>query len=42
MLPDNPTVEISCGRKLSDVEQVLIEIESLPRVKLHVHELELY
>jgi len=29
MLPDDPTVEISFGRKLNDVEQVLIEIESL-------------
>ena len=45
MLPDDPTVEISFGRKLNDIEQVLIEIESLTPgspFKLHVRELELY
>ena len=45
MLPDDPIVEISFGRKLCDVEQVVIEIESLTPgkpVKIHVRELELY
>lgn len=45
ILPDNPTVEISCGRKLNDVEQLVIKIESLPSgnpFKIHVRELELY
>lgn len=44
-LPDDPTVEISFGRKLYDVEQVVIEIESLTPgspFKIHVRELELY
>lgn len=44
-LPDDPIVEISFGRKLCDVEQVVIEIESLTPgkpVKIHVRELELY
>ncbi|TET33111.1 MAG: hypothetical protein E3J69_08120 [Anaerolineales bacterium] len=44
-LPDDPTVEISFGRTLYDVEQVVIEIESLTPgdpFKIHVRELELY
>lgn len=44
MLPDNPAVEISFGRTLYDVEQVVIEIESLTPgdpFKIHVRELEL-
>ncbi len=44
-LPDDPTVEISFGRKLNDVEQVVIEIESLTPgdpFKIHIRELELY
>ena len=44
-LPDDPTVEISFGRKLYDVELVVIEIESLTPgnpFKIHVRELELY
>jgi hypothetical protein len=45
MLPDNRKAEISFGRKLNDIEQVVIEIESLSPgnpFKIHVHELELY
>ncbi|MFV9674797.1 MAG: hypothetical protein ACNYZI_05390 [Anaerolineales bacterium] len=45
MVPDNPTLEISFGRRLHDVEQVVIEIESLTPgnpAKVHVRELELY
>ncbi len=44
-LPDDPTVEISFGRKLYDVGQVILEIESLTPgspFKIHVRELELY
>ena len=44
-LPDDPTVEISFGKKLTDIEQVVIEIESLTPgdpFKIHVRELELY
>ena len=44
-LPDDPTVEISFGQKLTDIEQVVIEIESLTPgdpFKIHVRELELY
>lgn len=44
-LPDDPTVEISFGRKLNDIEQVVIEIESLSPgdpFKIHIRELELY
>jgi hypothetical protein len=44
-LSDDPTVEISFGRRLSDVELVIIEIESLTPgnpAKIHVRELELY
>jgi len=44
-LPDDPTVEISFGRKLYDVELLVIEIESLTPgspFKVHVRELELY
>jgi len=45
MLPDDPTVEISFGQKLNEIEQVAIEIESLSPgdpFKIHVRELELY
>ncbi len=44
-LPDDPTVEISFGRKLIDIDQVVIEIESLSPgdpFKIHIRELELY
>ncbi len=44
-LPDDPTVEISFGRKIFDVEQVVIKIEGLTPgdpFKIHVRELELY
>ncbi|MCJ7569210.1 MAG: glycosyltransferase family 39 protein [Anaerolineales bacterium] len=44
-LPDDPTVEISFGRKYNNIEQVVIEIESLSLgapTKIHVRELELY
>lgn len=44
-LPADPTVEISFGRKFNDIEQVVIEIESLSPgdpFKIHIRELELY
>jgi len=44
-LPYDPTVEISFGGKLTDIDQVVIEIESLTPgdpFKIHVRELELY